>query len=187
MACPYLNQIMVELWPRQAAAGNTIWAILDCAQDERIYSTIQGTSLAHCCLFPGRIDEVLKSAAPHLIRLEFAHRVTRYLIDEGWGNQWAVFLQADVPLEDLRIHLKQFLRARDERGQRFFFRFYDPRVLQVYLPTCTPEELRVFYGPITRFVTEGEGPAMLSDFVLEGGELNERRVQLEPQLQADAQ
>jgi hypothetical protein len=29
------------------------------------------------------------------------------------------------------------------KGNRLVFRYYDPRVLRVYLPTCTPDELNV--------------------------------------------
>ena len=35
-----------------------------------------------------------------------------------------------------------------------YFRFYDPRVLRIYLPTCTLEESRVFFGPIDGFLVE---------------------------------
>ena len=38
----------------------------------------------------------------------------------------------------LRHHLKGFLRVRGESGQKMMFRYYDPRVLRVYLPTCNP-------------------------------------------------
>jgi hypothetical protein len=29
-----------------------------------------------------------------------------------------------------------------------YFRYYDPRVLGVFLPTCTLDELRAFMGPL---------------------------------------
>jgi hypothetical protein len=35
-------------------------------------------------------------------------------------------------------------------------RFYDPRVLRLHIPTCTPEESTDLFGPISRFVMEGE-------------------------------
>jgi hypothetical protein len=34
------------------------------------------------------------------------------------------------------------------------FRFYDPRVLRVYLPTCWPGELTRMFGPVESFVME---------------------------------
>jgi len=38
-------------------------------------------------------------------------------------------------------------------------------VLRVYLPTCTPEEIAYFYGPVSRFATENEKPETLLEFV----------------------
>jgi hypothetical protein len=43
-----------------------------------------------------------------------------------------------------------------------FFRYYDPRVLRVYLPTCNAEEIRSVFGPISAYIAEDEDPAVLS-------------------------
>lgn len=53
-------------------------------------------------------------------------------------------------------HLREVFISRDENGQEYFFRFYDPRVLRSFLPTCQSEELREFFGPIGRLVTDDE-------------------------------
>ncbi|KIH82848.1 hypothetical protein UCMB321_3303 [Pseudomonas batumici] len=34
------------------------------------------------------------------------------------------------------------------------FRYYDPRVLSVFLPTCTDEEFTKFLGPLNRLLVE---------------------------------
>jgi len=44
--------------------------------------------------------------------------------------------------------------VQDAKGKDMYFRFYDPRVLRVFLPTCTPEELSDFFGPIAGFLIE---------------------------------
>jgi hypothetical protein len=52
-----------------------------------------------------------------------------------------------------------------EDGERVFFRFYDPRVLRVYLPTCEDEaNLRSVFGPVGRFYMEGENPETILEF-----------------------
>jgi hypothetical protein len=48
------------------------------------------------------------------------------------------------------------LTVKDEDDRLLYFRFYDPRVLRVFIPTCTPEESADLFGPISRFVVEGE-------------------------------
>jgi hypothetical protein len=45
-----------------------------------------------------------------------------------------------------------------------YFRFYDPRVLRSFLPTCTEPECAEFFGPIGRFVMEAEQPGALWSF-----------------------
>jgi len=51
------------------------------------------------------------------------------------------------------------------------FRFYDPRVISKYLPTCTPEELEIFFGKIDTFFAESEGGDKLLSFSRENGKL----------------
>ncbi len=39
--------------------------------------------------------------------------------------------------------------SRSEQKAPLVFRYYDPRVLRVYLPTCSPAEFARFFGPIS--------------------------------------
>jgi hypothetical protein len=50
------------------------------------------------------------------------------------------------------------LTVSGAEGRKLYFRFYDPRVLRVYLPTCTTDERSTFFGPVTCFLMEGEEP-----------------------------
>jgi hypothetical protein len=51
------------------------------------------------------------------------------------------------------------------------FRYYDPRVLRTYLPTCSQQDLGEFFGPVLNYVVEGEDPAELLRFQFAGGKL----------------
>jgi hypothetical protein len=42
----------------------------------------------------------------------------------------------------------------DETGKPLYFRYYDPSVLRVFLPTCSADELRSLFGPIVRYMVE---------------------------------
>jgi hypothetical protein len=64
--------------------------------------------------------------------------------------------------------------VRDERGNRLVFRYYDPRVLRVYLPTCTASELRRVFGPIECFWMESGDPEELFKFDYRAMELKEK-------------
>lgn len=156
------DPIEKHFWTR----GNTrdVWAILDGARDRRIYGFLLDSYLTYSCLYAGALPPELEMAAPYLVQLDFEERYTRRLIELAWGNSWGVFLRCDARMERLRRHLRGFLRVQDQRGRRMVFRYYDPRVLRVYLPTCTSPELAAVFGPIDRFWTEGEDPRELLDF-----------------------
>jgi hypothetical protein len=156
--CAFLHRIVSELWPQAETAAAGIWAVLDAASDERIAGALEKARLDYCCLFPGRLDPALKTAAPYLVKLRCGHAFSEYIISEGWDRHWGVFLQSGTSMEELRFHLKQFLR--------------------VFLPTCTAHELRIFYGPILRYVMEDEEPENLIEFALHDREFRERKVAL---------
>ena len=59
-------------------------------------------------------------------------------------------------LRALRGHFRDLLQVQDEQGRNLWFRFYDPRVLRVYLPTCNVEEKRMMFGPILLYLVEDE-------------------------------
>jgi hypothetical protein len=86
------------------------------------------------------------------------------VIDNGWGNSWGVFLRTETSIRELRRHLRGFLRVRDEAGRRMIFRYYDPRVLRAYLPTCWPEELETVFGPVESYLMEALGGSEMQIF-----------------------
>lgn len=141
-----------------------VYAILDCARNRRIYPTVLGTLkhyrclyLSHQLLFMGKMPQVLAKVAPHLVLLNREAAFTRWLISRGWGDNWGIFLTAKADIDTLKNHLRRYLMVRDEEtGKPFYFRFYDPRVFRIYLPTCTSEELADFFGPVARYYAESD-------------------------------
>jgi hypothetical protein len=175
---PYRESVRRHLWPKEASRD--VWAILDGARDGRIHSYLLNSFLDSKCLYSGQIPRELEIAAPYLVNLEQDDSLTGRLLDEGWGQSWGVFLKSDSSLARLRKHLREFLLVRDPSGRRLVFRYYDPRVLRVYLPTCTTEELRTVFGPIHTFWMEGEDPAELIEFVFDGRKLARNSIRLAP-------
>ncbi len=117
-------------------------------------------------------------AAPYMISLQADDSFTRFLIDEGWGRSWGVFLRTEMGMKQLRRHCRGLLTARDERGGLMLFRWYDPRVLRAYLPTCRPAELEAVFGPVDEYVMENEDPGELIGFRRDGARLAARPVPL---------
>jgi hypothetical protein len=172
------SSIEDTLWPH--GFSRDVWMILDCARDQqRIFRFLLSCHLEYSCLYSGYLAPALEMAAPYLVQLEHDHSETRRLIELAWGNSWGVFLKSGTSLIKLRRHLREFLMVRDPQGRRMAFRYYDPRVLRVYLPTCNGEELRTVFGPIESFWTEPPNDLdHIQEFRLKGGRLVKQMLSL---------
>lgn len=71
----------------------------------------------------------------------------------------------------LRLHLKKFLRVNTEDSKTLAFRYDDPRVLNVFLPTCAADEVRDFLEPVGRLIAEAAGDAVARMFDMAGDAL----------------
>jgi hypothetical protein len=177
MDAALLDRLIEALWPSDQPPGPSVWAILDSARDERVYSALQSSRLEYVSLYAGKLPDALQRAAPYLIELAPSYTFTRPLLKMGWGNSWGVFLRVK-DTRNLRHHLRGFLRVRGESGRTLVFRYYDPRVLRVYLPTCEKSELATVFGPIGSFLVEGDRGESLIEFEFDGQRLRERRTSL---------
>ena len=171
------DRVFKTLWPSGSAGTGSVWAILDCARDDRVYQALKTSGLDYLCLFSGRLHPDVAAAAPYLIELAPTYSFTPRLIEMGWGKSWGVFLRVKDS-SNLRHHLRGFLRVRDEEGRILLFRYYDPRVLRAYLPTCRPDELRTVFGPVGSYVVEGPNGKSAIEFEFDGSRLHERQIAL---------
>jgi len=162
-----VDALIAQLWPHgDTLDGTQVHAVVDAARDPRIISLLDATGLERCCLFAGVLSPSLRAAAPHLVHLAPGVRFTRDFLRLGWGRSWGVLTIAppDVTLQWLRKHLRTLLRVQDEAGRTLMFRFYDPRVLRAYLPTCTSTEVQAVFGPVHRFICEADDNGGLQAF-----------------------
>jgi hypothetical protein len=172
MTDQFVARIEEILWPERPKQN--IWMILDGARSIEIFRMLLACHLEYSCLYSGPLTPELELAAPYLVQLDHGYKDTHQFIERAWGNSWGVFLRSETSLKKLRRHLREFLIVRDERGNRLAFRYYDPRVLRVYLPTCTISELRTVFGPIECFWMESESPRRMLEFCLRERVLEEQ-------------
>jgi hypothetical protein len=133
-------------------------AILDAARDERIYPGLRQLAATEeiLCLYQGPTANELASVAPYLVCLATGDRVFDWIWHEGWGESWGIFLWSLISPQALRDHFRRLMFIRTEEGQRLLLRFYDPRVLRVFLPTCDSAQCQELFGPVTWFACEAE-------------------------------
>lgn len=136
--------------------------------EEKLYALVDGAQdLAFALSLPGRFDRPILSLfdEPGASRLR---DVTPYLahieIDNELLSMWAERLQDNLGIlllskaepEEMRTHLRTLFRVTDEEGEEYFFRFYDPRVLRTFLPTCDTKEIKEFFGPVRCMIVAAE-------------------------------
>lgn len=146
-----------------------LFALLDAARDPMILKLLIESKEEYQSLYQGAQGEKLVNFAPYLVRLPKQTPLLEKLISNGWGKSWGIFLTCDKPLQEVRSHFRHFLMVRTEEGKDLYFRFYDPRVLRTYLPTCAPKEVDTFMGPVTAFLFESETTDKLLKFSKRGG------------------
>jgi hypothetical protein len=167
----FIGKLKGALWPADSLRPVNMWAIVDPAKDERIYNLVSRCYLDKSCLFAGELSPELERAAPHLVQISPRDSVSESLLGQGWGRAWGIFVQSDDSVRTLRRHLRTLLRVRDEAGRYLLFRYYDPRVLRAYLPTCIDRELKMLFGSsITRFCMESEDSDSMISFELDSND-----------------
>jgi hypothetical protein len=146
-----------------------VFTVLDGASIPGLLKKLRELKPAYVCLYRGDLAPDLAECAPYLVQLEPRREFTRWVLSEGWGRHWGIFAETTGDLKDLRKHFRTFLRVRGSDGKVLYFRYYDPRVLRTYLPTCNQVETGLVFGPVRRFLCEDEAPESLLVFRVADG------------------
>jgi hypothetical protein len=138
------------------------YMILDAAKMSGYIYQAQGFEVNYKCLYEGDSEKFLGSVAPWLFELNDAPAdFIDWICKLAPGNSWGVILRSDADSEVVYKHLRKFLIVHTEEGKELYFRYYDPRVLRVFLPTCETEQLLEFFGPLNSILMEDEEGIMI--------------------------
>ncbi|HYA41542.1 MAG TPA: DUF4123 domain-containing protein [Syntrophobacteraceae bacterium] len=155
-----------------------LYAIFDAARDTRIHSRLAESGVEAASLFRGEQALELADVAPYLVPLHRDDSFIEWLFTYGWGNAWGIVIESQEGLRELRRHFQALVMVYDSQGKPLYFRYYDPRVFRIYLPTCNESELKTVFGPVNSFYVEGEDRDYLIHYVLADGKLVERKTHL---------
>jgi hypothetical protein len=167
MTPDFKEGIIERLWPGDTTEMG-VYVILDTARDERVYDAVMSSRTDWACLYSGNIHRELAKVAPYLVKLRKEHFFINSLLRDGWGESWGIFLRSAAGLDELRKHFHGLLTVQDEAGNKIIFRYYDPRVFRVYLPTCNSSELKTVFGPADAFLMEARDSSVLLEFRRQG-------------------
>lgn len=141
---------LIDLLWTQADLGANVYGILDGASDSRISRKLGRSDCEYLCLYTD-LPEPIIEVAPYLVLFRRNSNFTRWVLKNGWGNHWGILFTAEGDVFQAASHFRQFIVVQTEEGKRLYFRFYDPRVMRTYIPTCNKNELLTIFGPVQKY------------------------------------
>lgn len=148
-----------------------VFAVLDGASIPDLRMRLYEMRPPYYCLFRGELTPDIEEVAPYVIDLLPGRPFTEWVLTESFGKHWGIFAHCRHSIKEMRRHCRALVTVYNEQGNPMIFRFYDPRVLRKFLPTCNGEELKTFFGKISNYFAESEDQKSLLNFHLQNGEL----------------
>lgn len=157
-----------------------LYAVLDGASVPELPQLLWEHEPENICLYRGELEPDMAEVAPYLVKLEYDHPFTKLVCEQGWGKHWGIFVitPAEVDIRTMRQHFRRFLMVYDPDGKLIYFRYYDPRVLRVYLPTCNAEDTNIVFGPISCYMLEDDDSSVLLRLSSDGEKVRAEKVPL---------
>jgi hypothetical protein len=133
--------------------------IVDGAHRPSIALELEDRGASFQCLFNGELEPEVAAVAPYLVDLEGQAALAEWLFSIGCGHNLGIYLLTGMEFLEVRKHFRRITMVRMPDDTVTYFRFYDPRVLRSFLPTCDENQLRFIYGDVVeQFVFEdGDG------------------------------
>jgi hypothetical protein len=150
---------------------SNLFAVVDTARDPRLYELVH-TALGPVCLFAGQLAPAIRKTAPYLVPLHNAEELLNAWRKDGCGQSWGIFLRSSRETPSVRRHLRNFLLAKLPDDQEVLFRWWDPRVLRIYLPTCEDDDLMSWFKEVDEFICETNNRGEFEAFRRKLGGLN---------------
>jgi len=153
-----------------------VYAVLDGASIDGLRMRLYEMRPPQYCIFRGELEPDVAENAPYLVGLIQGTPFTDWLLAEKKGNHYGVFAQSRQSMIEMRRHFRDLITAYNEDGNPMIFRYYDPRVMHQFLPTCNAGELKSFFGAVNTFIAETEDGEGYSSFTIEDNGLKRREL-----------
>lgn len=138
-----------------AHKGRMFYALVDSTQDFPWAFSAMREGYDLVSLFLGDLSRELIDVAPYFFSVRSGAPLLKTW-SAAQGKNLGILIDSPAQPLDLFRHLREIFVARDAQGQEYFFRYYDPRVLRAFLPSCNPDELAEFFGPMQGLIVENE-------------------------------
>ncbi len=167
--------------PPPASDPRDIYAVLDGAMVKQLPDYLDDRDPPFACLFRGETDPLVLTRAPYLVRLTPGDEIFSWILQEGWGRNWGMFaaVPPDTDFDEVLDHFRQFVQVRLPDGRLVFFRFYDPRVQRLFLPSCDGAQAAQLFKVPTMWSCESEDGGALLIYSVKDGVVATTRVGLD--------
>jgi hypothetical protein len=152
------------------------YLLLDATRMDGLISEAIELNETYASLFSPKLAGELKEVAPYLFSYRSDSEFARWFMRKGWGKGWGIMLRSHASPNDLLAHCRRFMLTLDD--QEIYFRYFDPRVLPIFLPTCSGEQLNTFFGPIDYFMLETDDAKVAKLIWIEESVLCEKEIDL---------
>ncbi|HVE57384.1 MAG TPA: DUF4123 domain-containing protein [Pyrinomonadaceae bacterium] len=150
-----------------------LYCVLDGASVPDLPMRLYETNTPNYCLFRGELEPDVMYAAPYVAILLPGSSFSEWVLSESSGKHWGIFAHCRYSLKEMRRHCRALVNVYDEKGDPLIFRYYDPRVLRKFLPTCTDDEIITLFGKIETLFAETEDGNTLTAYTLENDRLKQ--------------
>lgn len=136
---------------------------------------LQGAYPVNQSLFHGTKDEALSDVAPYLFQVD--EQLLMKITDPLLSLQAIIVVQAEEKFEKVAFHFREFIYEK-KNGRENYFRFWDARVLERYLPASSAESLDAFFEGIESFCSIDQQSNAAKKFFLKRGKLQQAELPL---------
>ena len=160
------------------------------ARTTRTYCVLEGASVPdlpaklyefdppHFPLIGGELTPDMVHVVPYVALLVPTESFTTWVLENFFGKNWGIFVHTRYSIYEMRRHFRSLIQVTDEEGRPMLFRFYDPRVIRDFLPTCDEEQIEAFFGNVDSYFSEAAEGDVLIEFGRSGGELTKKEIDL---------
>jgi hypothetical protein len=134
------------------ARNGYLWAVIDSCDTPEVPRRLRQLDRGQAvCL----LQEDYWAIAPYLVRLDGA--LLEWLEESFWETPWGVLALSKEPIESLHAHFRGLLNQTLADGKQWYFRYYDPRVIEKYMHQHDRQKTSALFGPVRCFgITSGK-------------------------------
>lgn len=188
MSAPATSNPLLQTRPasleelRELAAAGRLYAVIDACDTPVVPEKARELGETRAVsLYRGTADEQYWAFAPYLFAVD--GELLDWIAADLWTEPWGIFAVADGDIEAVRRHFRRFLLVQAPDGEQWYFRFYDPRVLSTFLPSCSQIQLNDLFSDVAGYICTDSTGELLFLSLAEGSSSRKQpmRIRIWPQ------